>query len=384
MDHGLAPGSLPDRDAGEDASYFDIGEGEQDVAQPDVDEPDTEDPDVGEPDVGDPGLGDPDVGDPDVGEPDVGEPVDCDEPAVFCDHDGAEIPVVMSEFGGVLFSNITDADSAFDDDPETSTSVNGFIGIPFWVALGKEWPCPMRIQHIVLEGPEGGSFLSSPDGPEAGEIEVRALPANGDNAITLMSVDISDESPSEPIHIDLRDDDLAGPFIGHRLHFDTDGPFQTTLQITGMRFYGECMGPESVFEWETGDWQCTDAVCDEVENDGTLTRDVTCWRDGELPASHGLCPLPAPADEDGECTFECPFELSFIGYRPFTYANDSGWLHEGNLTRRAGPLPSSTSFGNDPESNDGRPCSIETTQDLTYFVGISCTADGDYCAFRCL
>jgi len=78
-----------------------------------------------------------------------------------------------------------------------------------------------------------------------------------------------------------------------------------------------------------------------------------------------------------------------VGPRPFTYSNDSGWLHEGRAGHRAGPLPHGVTHGATVEAIEGKPCSVLSENPETYFVGISCAEEVEegeetlYCGFRC-
>lgn len=121
-------------------------------------------------------------------------------------------------------------------------------------------------------------------------------------------------------------------------------------------------------------------------NPSTEERSVDCERDATYDADDEFCPMPKPDEIGSACVYDCPYVLSYIGDRDFTYSNDSGWLHEGGATRRAGPLPQAVRFGTTVGAIEGQPCSILTTDPLSHFVGISFdeAAAGDHCAFTCV
>jgi hypothetical protein len=358
VDTGLADTGLVDTGLADTGSVDDAGT-EQDAAEP------------GNPVVV------PDTG----GEPNVEPPL----PLVPVE----PIPAIE----GILITTFsTTPAAAFDGETEQSGSEAAstplYFASPTDLWIGKDWRCPVQIRKVEVHEPSDGSFITDERNyPEGGPGTAYLLGRRAGQTTwtTIASVPFEASNPSKKIVFTTEQlDEAGGSYVTHAVSFTPEGLSPGTLQVAEIVFYGGCSGPESVIDWAISDWSCTDVTCVLAENHGGLNqRTVNCLRDGVHAANEELCPQPKPATTGTQCSLSCPYQLVYIGNRPFTYANDSGWLHEGSLTRRAGPLPSSTHSGTTVEAIAGKPCSIETTTPSTYFVGISCTSGGDYCAFRC-
>ncbi|MFW6067602.1 MAG: hypothetical protein ACOC97_04630 [Myxococcota bacterium] len=332
------------------------------------------------------GGGTPDGRAPDTGTPDTGTP-DGGQLGSITDPDrSASVGGFAADEGGepeAAYDGIIDQGAA-DSDSET---VEYGDGSPM---LAREWRCMVRLERVAVHGPSDGPLF---EGGETGRVLLFGYELEEADWTLLAEKPVGGESPSVPIIFD--ESDLpAVAFRGHGVAFVPDEPVtdggtvesETAVRIAEVIFHGECVGEESVLEWTVGEWECHGVECVEVENDGGVPRrTVRCERDRTWPAAEALCPSPKPATEGESCTLECPYELIYVGDRSFTYSNGSGWLHEGGVGHRAGPLPTTTTHGSTVEAIEGKPCSILTTNPLTYFAGISCSPEqGIYCAFQCL
>lgn len=255
--------------------------------------------------------------------------------------------------------------------------------------LAREWKCYVPIQRIEVHGPSDGPFFS---GGETGEVVVYGLELDHREWIEIARKPITVGSPSAPVVFE-QSDLPSTAYVGHAVALIADAPIidggavpgSTTARVAEVIFQGDCSGAESVFAWDVSDWECP-VQCVAAMNPGTEERSVRCRRDSTDAANEAFCPSPKPDEIGGACSYDCPYVLSYIGDRDFTYSNGSGWLHEGNQTRRAGDLPHDVEHGSTVGEIEGQPCAILTTDPLTYFTGISCDepAAGDYCAFQCL
>lgn len=301
----------------------------------------------------------------------------------------AEPEKIAADAGVVIGSFTSQAAAAFDDE----VSQTGEEGA--WTALfdadeadiyiGKEWRGPTRVRRVEVFAPSDGAFFADPQNyPDGGAGKVHLLGQKaGDAQWTIIASEpFAASNGSEPVVIDARFAKGNSGFVKHAVGFTADAGLVGLVRVAEVVFFGETVGISSI-EWDAGAWVCSGVECVESENDGVLKRTVQCLRDGTHKASEALCPSEKPDTEGESCGLSCPYELVFIGYRPFGYQDSSGWLHEGRLDRRAGPLPSSTSFGTTVDDIEGKPCSILTSNPKTYFVGISCTQSPDYCAFQC-
>ncbi|RDV37612.1 hypothetical protein DV096_14000 [Bradymonadaceae bacterium TMQ3] len=336
-----------------------------------------------------PGLAD--SGEEDTGGPqfDVGEPDPDPEP----DPDGTlyplgpEVGVVDGRFDerleaafdgqidqGVDASAITPIYEDLDDDP----------------LLYKEFRCETRLRRLEVHAPEDGFFMyDATNFPEGGSgtVQVVGRRANSTHWHDVASKAFDAQSPVVFTPEELSN---ARNFVAYGVTFSSESPLVGEVQVAEVSLFGYCASPEHEIAWETTDWRCAGVECVEETNvGGTESRMVTCARDAGGFAHPDLCEGEEPASQGESCELSCPYTLTHIGPRPFDYDNESGWLHEGNAERRAGPLPSSVEFGTTVEAIEGKPCSILTENPLAYFVGMSCRVpveEGEealYCAFRC-
>lgn len=303
-----------------------------------------------------------------------------------------ELVKIPANEGAILGSFTNQASAAFDDDVSQTAEEAA------WAALygdqdeskniiGKEWRRPMRVSRVEVFAPSDGAFFSDPQNyPEGGMGKVHLLGQKaGDSSWTVIaSQPFAASNGSNPVVVDSSFAVENKAFVKHAVRFAADDALAGLLHVAEVVFYGAPAGLPSSIEWKMSDWVCTNLACVESENtDGIQKRTVECLRDGEHKAGEALCPEPKPDTEGDTCGLSCPYTLHFVGYRPFTYANGSGWLHEGRVDSRAGPLPSSTAFGGTIDVIEGKPCSIPTQDSKTYFVGISCAQGENYCAFQC-
>jgi hypothetical protein len=262
--------------------------------------------------------------------------------------------------------------------------------------LGREWRCSVQLSRVEVHAPDGGLLFAS---GETGRITLYGynhdsgegdITEDFDNSSVLAVKYVTGDTPPNPIVFDVDDLPAAG-YVAHSVAFEVDLPDGSIHEITRVRvsevvFRGECTTEEEdEIDWSTTEWTCP-AECVAAVNNSTQTRSVWCERNGENQAHEDLCPAEKPVSEGEACVYECPYVLVYVGDYGFTYANDSGWLHEGNQTRRAGPLPHAVEHGSSVGAIEGKPCSILTTNPETRFVGISCSggAASTYCAFQCL
>jgi hypothetical protein len=247
--------------------------------------------------------------------------------------------------------------------------------------LGREWRCFVRLERVEVHGPSDGPWFET---GETGKVILYGYDLEDEDWIMIAEKPVGSESPSSPVIFEAVDLP-ATAYRGHGVAFVPDGDDgSTTARVAEVVFEGECDGERSSFAWNVSAWLCP-ANCESASNASTYVRSVFCERDGSSSASEALCPSPKPMTVGGSCNYECPYELVHIGDREFTYDNASGWLHEGSATLRAGPLPSSTAYGDSVGEIAGQPCSILTTNPATYYVAYYCdgAAMDTHCAFQC-
>jgi hypothetical protein len=319
------------------------------------------------------------------GTPDPG--LDSGEP-----DDGTRYPVAPGT--GVVDGTFTDRlAAAFDGDEDQTVAESAvtplFEGEPEEFLLYREFNCLTRLQRLEIVAPSDGPFVYDEQYyPNGGTGELRIVGRRTYSSFweTIATVPYGTEPRITVLPEALQS---ASEYVGYGIVFDSSEPVPGQIRVAEVKMYGFCTGPEFTIAWDVPEFQCEGVECVTDENPGgTQRRDVRCLRDDDTEANEQFCPSPMPAEEGDACALACPYELKFIGYREFTYDNESGWLHEGLTTRRAGPLPSETSFGATVEAVEGKPCSVLTTNPLSSFMAISCleTPAGDvtrYCSFRC-
>ncbi|MFW6067604.1 MAG: hypothetical protein ACOC97_04640 [Myxococcota bacterium] len=177
--------------------------------------------------------------------------------------------------------------------------------------LAREWRCMVQLDRVEVHGPANGPFFQA---GETGQVMLYGYDAEGRDWELLATQPVGNESPSAPVTFDASDLP-ATPYHGHGVAFMPDAPIvggepqegSTTVRVAEVVFHGECVGEESTFAWNVGEWQCRQVECADVENEGTLLRTVFCERDEALRANDGLCPSPKPSTNDGTCIYECPY-----------------------------------------------------------------------------
>jgi len=287
----------------------------------------------------------------------------------------------------------TNISAAFDGETDQAASSSArtpiFENIDDDPLLYREFICELRLRRVEVH-PLSDSFLlydatNYPQGG-AGNVSVVGRRADSDFWYTLATKPYGADGP-----VVFGPDDVpnASDYVAYGVTFTSTEPLVGTLQVAELALFGYCASPNHTIAWSTTDWLCTGVECVTASNTGgTLERTVTCARDTGGFANPAMCAGDEPPSVGESCALECPHELVYVGARPFTYDDGSGWLHEGLVNRRAGPLPSDVSFGTTVPAIEGKPCSIQTTTANTYFVGISCTEEPagettQYCAFRC-
>ncbi|RAL20683.1 hypothetical protein DL240_15305 [Lujinxingia litoralis] len=363
---------------------FDVGDPVEDVGG-------GEDADGGEDvDAGEDADGGEDV---DAGEDaDGGEDVDAGEDADAGDED--------SEF--LLGPEVGVSDGTFDT--RLSAAFDGVVSQPpsesAWTAiyenldkeplLYKEFRCEMRLQGVEVHPPTDSFLLydevSFPQGG-SGQAVLVGRKAASSFWYTLATRPFEAQGP---VVFSPEELPTASDYVAYGVIFEADSPLVARVQVAEVRFWGYCASPEHEIAWHTTPWQCTGVVCEDTVNPGgTGERQVRCQRDTGDRAHPDFCEEEMPATTGQSCVLSCPYELVYVGARPFTYDNQSGWLHEGISSSRTGPLPGSVSQATTREEIEGKPCSVLAEDPLAYFVGLRCreeTPEGEaqlYCAFRC-
>jgi len=312
---------------------------------------------------------------------------------VASDPDGTRYPIAAATgVGDGTFETRKEAafDGVVDQPTASSATTEIYENIEAPPLLYKEFDCETRLRRIEVHPPTGGHLLhhptNYPDGG-TGTVEVVGRRADSEFWNTLASKPYAATGP-----VVFGPDELAnaGDYVAYGVRFTKDEPLIGNLNVAEVALFGYCAGPSHTIAWETTDWLCVGVECVAASNPGGLQeRTVTCARDAGGFAHPDFCEGEAPASEGEACNLECPYSLVYIGPRAFTYEHSSGWLHEGNPERRAGPLPSEVEFGTTVDAIAGKPCSVLTEDARAFFVGISCVesqAEGEetlYCAFRC-
>lgn len=248
-------------------------------------------------------------------------------------------------------------------------------------ALGQDWNCAATLQGLTVVGPTDGPIFNV----GSGTIAVYGRRAGVDRPTLLATQDI-EESPEGGTVVVFEGSDFTTtePFTRHTVWFSGA---TNRVRVAEIIMDAECSDGGDVFAWQITPGRCI-ARCEERENRGQLQgQQSECLRNGEHPALEEHCG-ERPPEDGGACILECPYDLSYIGPRTFTYDNGSGWLHEGVSLGRAGPLPLPVANADSREAIEGRPCSIETIDPETYFTAVNCIEgmmgpDALHCAFRC-
>src|SRR5690554_6479609 len=257
--------------------------------------------------------------------------------------------------------------------------------------LYKEFNCPTRLRRVEVHAPTDNFLIydetNYPEG-SSGEISVVGRRADSDYWYPVARKRFDAAASS----VVFTPEELAGAreYVAYGVTFASDSPLLGQVQVAEVSLFGFCSGPVHEIAWNATEWQCTGVECVEESNPGgSATRTVTCARDAGGFAHPDFCEGEMPASEGESCELTCSHELVYVGPRPFTYSNGSGWLHEGGSVQRAGPLPHNVAFSTTVEAIEGKPCSILTETPQTYFVGISCAEEVEeggetlYCGFRC-
>ncbi len=308
------------------------------------------------------------------------------------DPEGTLYPIA-STVGVVDGTFETNLAAAFDGQTDQTASASAkaaiFENIDDAPLLYREFTCDLRLRRVEVHPPTDSFLLydatNYPQGG-AGTVTVVGRRADIDYWYTLATKPYNADGP-----VIFGPDDFpnASDYVAYGVTFTSTEPLVGTLQVAELALFGYCASPNHTIAWSTTDWLCTGVECVAASNPGgALGRTVTCARDTGGFANSAMCAGDEPPSVGEACSLECAQELVYVGARPFTYDNGSGWLHEGLVDRRAGPLPSDVSFGTTVAAIEGKPCSIPTTTPNTYFVGLSCLEEpaGDetrYCAFRC-
>lgn len=251
--------------------------------------------------------------------------------------------------------------------------------------LFREYRCEVALQRVEVHPPSDGYFLHDannyPTGG-TGTVELVGRRASSSSWSRLRSLPFG---TSGPVVFDAETIGNRSDYVAYGVRFVSDQPQMGTLRVAEVVFQGYCASPVAEIAWTTGDWLCHDVECTAANNPGgTSRRSVSCTRSTGGTAHEALCTEEKPTAVDGACALSCPHTLRYIGARDFTYDNGSGWLHEGRVGHRAGPLPSAVENGATRSAIEGKPCSVPTANAGTYFVGMSCREENSlYCAFRC-
>lgn len=315
------------------------------------------------------------------------------EVEVESDPDGTKYPIATGT--GVIdgtFANRPEA--AFDGERDQaaagSSTTDIYDNLDATPLLYKEFDCETALRRVEVHPSTEGHLLYHPTN----------YPNGGTGTVTVVGrradIDFWYTVASKPFDatgaVVFGPEDLnnASDYVAYGVTFEKAEPLGGELRVAELALFGYCAGPPQTIAWQTTDWLCTGVECVSATNAGGLeTRTVTCARDSGGFAHPDLCDGEEPADEGEACSLACPYSLTYIGPRGFTYDHGSGWLHEGRPGHRAGPLPSEVEYGTTVDAIEGKPCSVLTTDARVFFVGISCIesqAEGEetmYCAFRC-
>lgn len=306
------------------------------------------------------------------------------------DPDGTRYPLAPS-VGFAAGGFETNLAAAFDGDTDQTAAQSAqasiYENIEAPPRLFKEFDCEMHLRRAEVHPPSDSFLLyHATNYAQGGTGKVNLVGRRADSSYWYP---IATKAFAKTGAVVFAPDELPnlGDYIAYGVTFTSDEPLIGTLQVAEVSLFGYCAGPTQTIAWSSTPWLCTGVECVAATNPGgTETRTVTCARSSGGDALEAMCEGDKPASEGGTCALACAYALKYVGMKPFTYDQSSGWLHEGNVERRAGPLPHEVAFGTTVDAIEGKPCSIETTNPATYFVGISCTVEGDttnYCAFRC-
>ncbi|TVQ96445.1 MAG: hypothetical protein EA398_15950 [Deltaproteobacteria bacterium] len=302
-------------------------------------------------------------------------------------------PVLVLPGTGVVGGTFAERpEAAFDGeterDAEEAATTGLFEGQWREFLLFREFVCPMRLQRLEVHAPVDAPFVFDeqfyPDGG-TGTLHVVARRSNQRN---FSSIAQRPYDAGSPVVFTAEELPNATGYVAYGVAFESDDPFPGTLRVAEVAMFGFCSAPAQEIAWHTGPWLCKGVECAAAVNEGgTAERTVGCLREDGNEADERLCAGSRPDTDGGDCALECPYRLRYVGYREFTYANGSGWLHEGRAGRRAGPLPRDVTHGQTREDIEGAFCEVLTEHPQAAFVGISCVEeDSDprrYCAFRC-
>lgn len=315
------------------------------------------------------------------------------EVEVAADPDGTKYPIAATT--GVIDGTFTNRPAAaFDGERDqaaaSASTTDLYDNLDNTPLLYKEFDCETALRRVEVHPSTEGHLLyhatNYPNGG-TGTVTVVGRRADIDYWYTVATKPFA---ATGPVVFGPEDLGNVGNYVAYGVTFAKDEPLGGELRVAEVALFGYCAGPPQAIAWQTTDWLCTGVECASATNEGGLEeRTVTCARSSGGYAHPDLCDGEAPADEGETCSLACPYSLTYIGPRGFTYDHGSGWLHEGWVDRRAGPLPSDVEFGTTVEAIAGKPCSVLTTDARAFFVGISCVesqAEGEetlYCAFRC-
>lgn len=255
--------------------------------------------------------------------------------------------------------------------------------------LFREYGCERTLTSLVVHPPSDGPFLHDPTHyPNGGLGTVTVVGRRAGSSSWTKLLQLPFDPDSGPIAFDPVELAKSTTYVAYGVRFASDQPQPSTIRVAEVEMTGYCAGPTAQIEWSTSDWVCSGVECLAESNPGgVLRRSVACARSTGGTASEAMCAGEKPAASGDTCTLSCAHHLVYIGARPFTYDNGSGWLHEGGPTQRTGPLPHAVEHGTTRQAIEGKPCSIRTENPSAYFVGISCQEPSDagamYCAFRC-
>lgn len=322
---------------------------------------------------------------------DDGGPTESKDAATDAAMDGAIEPSLPLNVGDGTFE--TNLGAAFDDkvaqpaaDSARTPMKQGLSAPPL---LYREFDCVTTLHWMEVYAPADSFFLyDATNYPNGGTGKMTLVGRRADSSFWY-EVATKPFGTTSPVVFDASVITNATAYVAYGVRFASDQPsLAGTLQVAEIRMSAECAGPRAQIAWSTTDFSCSGVDCVAASNPGgTLKRNVTCARSTGGTADEAFCQGQKPSATGGSCSLACGYTLQYIGARAFTYANNSGWLHEGSITSRAGPLPSAVEFGTTQAAIQGKPCSILTTNANTYFVGLDCTEPAEagtlYCAFRC-
>jgi hypothetical protein len=303
------------------------------------------------------------------------------------DPDGTAFPLAGVGFASGAFVDRLEAafDGVTDQATAASASTPIYLNLQERPLLFREFDCELALRRVVVHAPTDAGFLTGAEGAtNTGTVHVVGRRPDNTSMQTISSLPISAGNDAE-IVFDLAQLGAPTTFVAYGVLFEADDPRVGTVQVAEVELFGFCAAPSATISWQATPFICSDVDCTAAENPGGIERrTVTCARTTGGTANEAMCEGEKPNNVGDVCALNCPYALTFVGLRDFSYNNGSGWLHEGNATQRAGPLPSAVEFGTSVEVIEGQPCSIQTTDPLTSFSAISCQPDGAlYCAFRC-